>query len=71
MVLEALALGSLGVGVYQATQSKKPDSPKAPSPVVAPVDDTADRKPAQKYRPAAQVFGDDEFKLGLGGKLGA
>jgi hypothetical protein len=67
-----LAISSIagaGVGISQAL--KKPPKPKPVSP--PPTPDNAvgvEGKKIKKYRPAAQLFRDEELRLGVGGKLG-
>ncbi len=69
MVVEAIALASLGVGVFQATQ-KKPSGPKYQAPVATPIDDTDPARKTKKYPRVAQLFRDTSPKLGVPGLLG-
>jgi hypothetical protein len=66
------AVGSAGAGIYGATQAaKKPPTPKTPGATPAPVTGETDL-PAKvkKYRPATQMFKDEDLRLGGAGKLG-
>jgi hypothetical protein len=68
-ITAGLMLGGLGLGVAQAM--KKPPKPKPVSP--SPTPDSGigvEGKKVRKYRPAAQLFRDEELRLGVGGKLG-
>lgn len=74
MGLEAITVGlmagGLGLGLYEAAQKPKKPAPVGVPP--APVDGTADAtgKKRRAYRPAAQLFKDDDLRLGSAGKLG-
>ena len=65
-----LLAASIGGGVYVASQNKSP-RPKTPGPPPAPVTGETDAaKKVKKYRPAAQLFKDEDLRLGSAGKLG-
>ena len=74
MGLEAITVGlmagSLGLGIYGATQKSKKSAPVGvpPAPVAGTEDKTGKKRRA--YRPAAQLFKDDDLRLGSAGKLG-
>jgi hypothetical protein len=54
-----------------AGPASEPTEPKTPGAPPAPVDGVEDTaKKVKKYRSPAQVFGDEDLRLGMGGKLG-
>jgi hypothetical protein len=68
----ALIAGTVGAGasVYAASQNKPP-SVKTPGAPPAPVEGGVETgKKIRKYRPAAQLFRDEDLRLGGAGKLG-
>lgn len=69
-VTAGLLAGSLGLGIYSATKKPKAAAPTGLPP--APIDGTLDAsgKKRKAYRPAAQVFQDEDLRLGAAGKLG-
>lgn len=71
MGFEAIAIAAgLGALGYSA-MSKKTPNPKPtgapPTPIEAGEETAKKRK---QYRPAAQVFRDEDLRLGMSGKLG-
>jgi hypothetical protein len=62
---------SAAAGIYGATQAGKRPNPKTPGATPAPVTGETDL-PAKvkKYRPATQMFKDEDLRLGGAGKLG-
>ena len=72
MGFELLAAGiGAAATIYGATQArKKPGAPSPGAPPV-PVDGGPDAAKKRKaYRPAAQLFRDEDLRLGVAGKLG-
>lgn len=73
MGIEAIALGALaatGVGTSIAGMMNKP---KPPTPGAPPTPQTGGEETGKKrkaYRPAAQLFKDEDLRLGTAGKLG-
>jgi len=73
MGLEELAyaaiIASAGYGAYATSQQKAPKAITPSPPATEPKD--MGRKPAKKYpRGPAQLFSDDDLRLGVAGKLG-
>jgi len=73
MGLETLAymaiIGGAGYSAYTASQQKAPEAITPSPPATEPKD--MGRKPAKKYpRGPAQLFSDDDLRLGVAGKLG-
>jgi len=67
----ALIAGGLGAGATVASMGKKAPTVKTPGAPPVPVDagEGASKK-RRVYRPAAQLFEDQDLRLGIGGKLG-
>jgi len=67
----ALIAGGVGAGATLSSVAKKAPTAKTPGAPPAPVDagEGAGKK-RRVYRPAAQLFGDQDLRLGIGGKLG-
>ena len=64
-----VGMGYMG---YQASQASKTPSPKTPGAPPAPVEGGASEgKKVRKYRPAAQMFRDEDLRLGVAGRLGS
>jgi len=72
MGFEAIPLAIMAAaGVYGATQSKA-SKPKPVAPVAAPVGgEEITSKKRKQYRPAAQLFSNEDLRLGISGRLGA
>lgn len=63
------AVAGAGTGIYSAT--KRPNVPKSsPPPVPVEGGDEPEARKVKKYRSAAQMFRDEDLRLGAGGKLG-
>jgi len=73
MGLELLTLAGLGFSAYSGYKAsrQKPKSPPVSPPAVPQSGEEAEQKTkVRKYRPAAQLFSDEELRLGRGGRLG-
>lgn len=67
--LLASSIVGAGVGIYGAVN--KPKIPKmGPPPVPVEGGTEAETKKVRKYRSAAQLFRDEDLRLGAGGQLG-
>jgi len=65
----AAMIGGAGYSAYTASQQESP-KPITPSPPPTSPKDVG-RKPLKKYpRGPAQLFSDDDLRLGVAGKLG-
>jgi len=61
--------GALAYGLMNKKKDRKaPPAPVAPTRVES--QENTGRSRDKKYRPAAQVFKDEDFRLGMAGKLG-
>jgi hypothetical protein len=65
----ALMAGA-GAGLYSMSQKKAPKSPTPGAPPIPVTPGEEITKARKKYRPAAQVFKDEDLRLGSAGKLG-
>ena len=69
-VIVPAIISAAGVGVSAYSASKKVPKPKVVGPPAIETDPTVAKTKDKKYRPAAQIFNDKEFRLGQEGKLG-
>ena len=70
MVLEAITLGlGMGAGIYGMTR-KSPTPPATGAPPTLQTGGPDAAKKRKAYRPAAQLFKDEDLRLGTAGKLG-
>lgn len=75
MGTEALLIAGLAMGGYSAykaatAKAPSPQTPGAPPAAVEGGYDPGVGKKTRKYRPAAQMFRDEDLRLGVAGKLG-
>jgi hypothetical protein len=60
----------MGALAYGASQKKTPEPSVIAPPAVQPGGGVDVGKKVRKYRPAAQLFKNDDLRLGMAGKLG-
>ena len=71
--METVAYALMAAGsIYAATNQPKPPKPKTPGapPTAAEGLDETAKKRRRKMPPAAQMFKDEDLRLGTSGKLG-